>query len=676
MFVGGAALCLAVAFGMAVKNQPARLNDAALVGQQFFPDFADPTQATGLQVAAYDKEAAKPSVFKVERTDGLWKIPSHHSYPADGQDQLAKTAASVVGIERGVYAGKTADDQKRMGVLDPLDDKIVGTEGRGSRITLYQDGKGIVDLIVGNKTDEAGNVYYVRKADENRVYRAELAGLKVSTKFAEWIEPDLLQIDRNKIVMLALDRYRVDEQSRRLVQGDVSLLTKDAGNPSAQWELDGLDPEKEKVKVATVSAMTAALDDLKIVGVRPKPPGLAGLLAGKEGAGLSQIDEVLMQQAGYFLRPTDNGTELVSNEGEVLAGTDDGIRYTLRFGEVISGSELEIEVGSAAAGDTTEKLVDSAVEQGEANAEGELKKDGEDPANSSLAKNRYLFVTAQFDESLLGERPAAPVKPVPPTAAPAATPTEPPAGEATPPVDSTSDTGAGDSEQDPLDAAAEEAEGEAPAAGDPAADPTAAEPAAAEPAAEPAAETQPAAETATESTSSPADAVTDPAATPPAEQPAAPDPQQEFEAAQKAYEADLAVYEQKTKEFEKKVADGQKRAQELTERFAPWYYVISADLFSRLKVERTELVEPPTPPAATPGAGSNTPSGLPQGFNFPGQPVTPPEPEPVTTPESEPAAEPETPADAATSDAPVEEAAKPADPPPSTDAPADTALPE
>lgn len=644
MFVGGAALCLAVAFGMAVKNQPARLNDAALVGQPFFPDFSDPTQASGLQVAAYDKDAAKPSLFKVERTDGLWRIPSHHDYPADGQEQLAKTAASVVGIERGVYAGKSTEDQKRMGVLDPLDDTIVGTEGRGSRITLYQDGKEIVDLIVGNKTDEAGNVYFVRKADESRVYRAELAGLRVSTKFADWIEPDLLQIDRNKIVMLALDRYRVDEQSRSLVQGEVSLLTKEAGNPSAQWELEGLDPEKEKVKVATVSAMTAALDDLKIVGVRPKPAGLAALLAGKEGAGLSEIDGVLMQRAGYFLRRTENGTELVSNEGEVLAGTDDGIRYTLRFGEVITGSELEIEVGSDSDADSTEQQVDSAVEQGAANADGELKKDGNDSAGSGVAKNRYLFITAQFDESLLGDRPAAPLKPVPPTAAPAAAPAE----AATSPGDSTSETGADDSEQDPLDAAAEEAEGAAEAGDDIATDTPAADPADAE--------TPPAADAAGSE------------ATSPAEQPAAPDPQKVYEAAQQQYEAEFAAYERKNAEFDKKVADGQKRAQELSERFAPWYYVISADLFARLKVDRSELVEPATPPAAAPGTGSATPPGLPEGLNIPGEPTTPPEAEPAT--------EPETPADAETSDAPADEAAKPSEPDVANDSPAATDTPK
>src|SRR5262245_56016195 len=126
MFVGGAGLCLAAAVGMSIATRPVKLDDAALVGQPFYPDFTDATKATGLRVAAYDKDAAKVNVFNVEFKDGLWRIPSHHNYPADGEEQLAKTAASVVGIERGLYAGKTAEDQKRLGVLDPLDESITG----------------------------------------------------------------------------------------------------------------------------------------------------------------------------------------------------------------------------------------------------------------------------------------------------------------------------------------------------------------------------------------------------------------------------------------------------------------------------------------------------------------------------------------------------------------------
>lgn len=647
-FVGTAAVCLGGAVATSIYNRPAKLDDTALVGQEFFPDFQDPTKATALRVAAYDKDAAKVNVFNVEFSNGLWRIPSHHNYPADGEEQLAKTAASVIGIKRGLYAGKTPEDHKRLGVLDPLDDKITGTEGRGSRITLFQAGKPLVDFIIGNKVDETGNIYFVRTPDDNRVYRAELAGLKISTKFADWIEPDLLQLDRNKLVQMVIDRYQVDEQRGTLKQGEISVLTKKAGDTTAQWELEGLDPSKEKVKISTVNQMTFALDDLKIVGVREKPAGLVDVLQGKEGAALNQVEVLQMQRAGYFLTPEG---QLVSNEGEILAGTDEGVRYTLRFGEVLSGTDVEIEVGSEA-----ETSADPAKAEGESaetpkedsNAAEADKPDADKQSDDAgVKKNRYVFITAAFDESLLGERPTAPVKP------------EPPAGAAVPAAEQPADPPASDSgaaatdetEKDPLDAAAEEAEAEAttetadqPAAG------TAAEPPAGDTAAELSTQPTPPAE----ATEKPAGDEAKPAG---AAEPAAapPDPQKEYEAALKKYETDLAAYEAKNKEFDKKIEDGQKRAKDLNERFAPWYYVISADLFAKLKVARSELVEPATPPA-TPAAGATMPpAGLP--FNIPTSPEDAAAKQDAAT---EPAATPEP---GAPSDAQADEA-KPAEPAP------------
>ncbi|MBV8878703.1 MAG: DUF4340 domain-containing protein [Planctomycetaceae bacterium] len=54
---------------------------------------------------------------------------------------------------------------------------------------------------------------------------------------------------------------------------------------------------------------------------------------------------------------------------------------------------------------------------------------------------------------------------------------------------------------------------------------------------------------------------------------------------------DKEEYETKKKDWEKKKADGKKRAEELTKRFAPWYYVISADAFKKLRVDRSALVK-------------------------------------------------------------------------------------
>ncbi len=581
VFAAVAAACVIGAVVTNAVTKPAKLDDAVLVGEPFYPDFTDPLQATALRVAAYDEDAAEKRVFNVEYKDGQWRIPSHHFYPADGEEQLAKTAASVVGIERGSYAGKTDADQKRLGVLDPLDTEITGTEGRGDRITLYKGDSTLVDYIVGHAVEGAEGVYYVRRADEKKVYRARMADLSVSTKFADWIEQDLLDLDRNKLVEMVVDRYHIDEERGAVVPEEVNKLTK----VDNKWTLEGIDAETEELETGKVSSMTFALGDLKIVGVRPKPRGLSAQLRREEGAGLNQLEVIEMQQRGFFITP--NG-ELLSNEGEILAATNEGVRYALRFGEVFTGSEVDIEVGGGGDG---EKAGEASDDSGA--AEGEDADAESSDEDTSLEKSRYVFITVSFDESLLGEAPVAPVKPT----EPGETPEPAESGDAGN-TDAAPNDAANDADPAPSDDAAgddKKANADTPAdnAGADSDAPTSDTPDAAADDAKPADGDDPAAEPA--------------------------DPQEEYKKALAAYETALATFEVEKAAYDDKVAAGRERVKELNDRFADWYYVISAKLFDDLHVSRADLVK--AKETAETGDAGTTPI-------IPG--ITPPE---TTTPE-------------------------------------------
>src|SRR3954447_14683674 len=61
-------------------------------GKYFFPDFKRPLDCTDLEIVEYDSSTASRRPFKVMMNkDGRWVIPSHHNYPADAKDRLAKT---------------------------------------------------------------------------------------------------------------------------------------------------------------------------------------------------------------------------------------------------------------------------------------------------------------------------------------------------------------------------------------------------------------------------------------------------------------------------------------------------------------------------------------------------------------------------------------------------------
>ncbi|WP_417850437.1 DUF4340 domain-containing protein, partial [Thalassoglobus sp.] len=529
IFLGVAIACVGIGFATHTLNKPSDLDAFVDVGEPFYPDFTDPNAATGLRVASFNDETSKTEAFSVEVKDGLWRIPSHHDYPADGEDQLAKTAASMIGVERQALIERTKAAHKRYNLLDPLDKEVTGTEGRGDRITLYQGEEPVVDIIVGKQVEGQQNQYYVRAAGEDRFYTANLGDLKISTKFSDWIAKDILDINKSDARELIINRYQVDEVRRGIVQGD--RLTLRRPTSTSDWALEGLNASKEELDTSNVTAMLDALDDLSIVGVRRKPKGISAGLKNESGDGVTTTDFDLLdlQEKGFFFDRRTGG--ILSNEGEVLLGTSQGVLYVLRFGEEFSGSEVDIEVGrqdkDQAKKDSKEKAKDESKKE-----DGKETESGEDETEKSEPelKSRYLFVTAQFDESLIGKKPTPPVKPEPPK------------------KEETEKSAAKDEKPADDSPAAKEAE-----SGD--------------------TETETAKE----------------------------DLQKTYEKALEKYEEDLEIYEIKLKDYEEDMKKGQERVDELNRRFADWYYVIAADVFDRMKINRADLVKAIEQPAVEEG---------------------------------------------------------------------------
>ncbi len=553
VFVGAAVLSLGAAGLTYWSHRPAQVDWEADIGDWFFPDFTDPNKATSLEVATFDKEASKTSSFSVAFKDGKWRIPSHNNYPADGKDRLKSTAASVIGITRGTLAGKTKEAHKEHNLLDPLDASITESEGRGDRITLKAGDNPVplVDLIIGKKKDGSSNTYYIRKADEDRFFLSEVK-IELSTKFADWIEPDLLDLQQDNIQTILIDRYSVDESQGAILPGEQSVLKRESA--TADWKIDGIDATTLKPKTSVISAMLKSFDDLKIVGVRRKPEGLSSSLAGDEAIQLNNSSLADLQSRGYFYHPKRG---LVSNEGDLLVSTFDGVSYVLRFGEVFTGSDIEIEAGGTQ--ETEKKSAAEPKVEGDKPADPAADPAKTDEADATQKKSRYVFITAEFHEAAIGPAPVEPKKPKAPKAdGPAADPAKP----------------------------AEAKEGDKPA------EPTA------------------------------------PVADPKVAEKAA------YEAALKAYETASDVYRIRKKEYDDKKTSGEKKAKALNARFADWYYVISEELFTELRVKPEDLTEPLV--AAPAGVEEEFPKMPP----LPASPMTEapaPEGDKPTTPPADPA---------------------------------------
>jgi hypothetical protein len=366
-------------------------------GQPFFPEFKDPLACTDLEVVDYDESTATAHRFRVMYADNRWVIPSHHNYPADAKERLSKTAAAVMDLVKDTIRSDGIDaTQESMGVIDPLDAKA-GLKGRGKRVTLRDKSeKVLADFIIGNtvkgneRKDSASTPqHYVRVPGQKRVYGVNVKA-ELSTRFADWIETNMLKVEASKIRRILFDNYKLVEagDGRGMVLQRGEKLTIDRKDSSSPWTLEGL-PADQELSEDKLRALTDALADLKIVGVRPKPAGLKD--PNQPGLKLTLPIVASLQAKGFFM--TDRG--LYSDQGDVVVTTEDGVVYTLRYGSAVFGTGDELTAGKA---DDAEAKGDPA------------KKDDKKPEGTQ--ENRYLMVTVSFDPSIIA-KPKSMEPPVP-----------------------------------------------------------------------------------------------------------------------------------------------------------------------------------------------------------------------------------------------------------------------
>lgn len=540
MYVAVAAV-MALAGMKLAPSGPRATQDGSgeLVGKEFYENFKNPAEATSIEVVGYDPATATPKPFSVEFSDGLWRIPTRYSYPADAKDRLAKVAASIIGLKREALAGKSESEQAEFQVLDPKGEKTEILKGIGNRVTLRNGNTVLADYIIGKQVPGQTGLYYVRKPDEKQTYKAKV-DLNLSTKFTDWIESDVLNLEGTRLTLIDILKHTLEIGRRgeaKLVGEDHNILKRK--NSTDPWTLEGLDEATEEVNQDEVRKVVSALDDLKIVGVRPKPETLRRDLRGNEGIKLDQNTAEDLADRGFFiLRSPRGGVQMVSKEGDLTAGTDQGVEYEMHFGTVFEGTEEEIEFEFAKKKEEKE--------EGDKPADAEKKEEPASESKPGTKKSRFIYVTARVNPELFGSEPEEPIKPEPPEDKPADEKSDAPkSDDAEKKSDDKPDAEKKDTEKKDDEKAAEE-----------------------------------------KSDEKSADEEKKEAPEPPKQ-----DPKQVYEEALKKFEADKVKYEIDVKSRDGKLKEAAEKVKALNARFADWYYVISAESFENLRPGRDKLVK-------------------------------------------------------------------------------------
>ena len=576
----------------------------------------------------YDEDTAEIRPFSIKRLEsGAWVIPSHSDYPADAREHLAAAATSLIDLESLNMVSDKPGEQETYGVIDPdLKTLKAGTTGVGTRVTMTDgQGKVLADLIIGKKVKEQPDLHYVRLAGHDQIYVAKVDSEKLSTRFGDWIEKDLLKLQPFDVRELTLNDYSLTEQlsPEGIALGEVrrSKMQLDYDDVKSQWRLEDFVEYKkgspvsskltdnEELNVEKLNNLRNALGDLKIVDVQPKPKGLSrDLRVGQELIKDQEAQQSLIRRGFYPLREENGDMQIYSSEGEVLCRVKDGVQYVLRFGRT--------------AADTEDDKKD---------------KEKEEPKRKSKKPhpNRYLLVSCVFDEDQipkpeLQEVPAAATSgeanppaegaaadTSPDKASPAETPAAP-ADTKSQPGDPKTPAGKGALRSDAslfhltagppnatkptaptAPAAAPAAPGNAPAA-------TAA-PAVKTPATQPPAAQAPATQPAPAATAA-ADAATAPQPAAPSDDKstgATPDAATDADDAggkirAKAREAKALADQRanierenkrKLDEYNSKITKGREHVKELNDRFADWYYVISDEVYHKIHLSRADVVK-------------------------------------------------------------------------------------
>lgn len=528
-FIAAAAISVALAyFSVPPKIDPT--SKGSRMGQALFDTF-DTRQATGIEIVEIDEENLEAKSIEVAQTDKGWFIrrPQKADYPANADNQVKDVSTILLDLRILDTATEGAGEHANFGVLDPSKANP-GDRGIGKSIALKNSsGSNLAQLIIGNEVSGLSGAHYVRKPNENTVFIAEVRNASdVSTKFVDWVEKDFLDLDKWNIKRVTLDNYEVNLAKGQLNRKDNPYVL---DYDDSEWNLSGSKlSDKEELNKEKLDELKDAFDDLKIIDVERKPDILVNNL--KQGNEFfSNLKDQKNQAVVQSLQQKGFYTVAVKNpQGQQVP------KVVSNKGEILVGMKDGVEYVLRF---------------------GETYRGIEDDENTT-GTSRYIYAFARVNQNLL-EAPE--LEPVP---EPLLDPT---------PKKSPKEKGA---------------KGDEGAKGKEAIAPNIAPP------------------------GPPPNFV--PSSPPPATTPSAPPPSAQSETAnapkidsnqtsgssefaKKKAERDAEIARikasnaSKQKEFDDKVAKATKRVQELNQNLAEWYYVISNDVYEKIRLERSDFVK-------------------------------------------------------------------------------------
>ena len=276
---------------------------------------------------------------------------------------MAEAATALLDIEDSARRQRPAPATRRcIGVITPDPQELKpGPTGVGTRVTL-KDGKDkvLADLVIGKEVRTSRTCATFARPTATRSTRSAIKTDKLSTKFDDWIEKDLLKLN-------AFDVARADDQ-RLLARRAASTATAASAlrtrqpqpmklafdDAKSNWSLIEMDEVRRKGRARSRQAgRRRGAEHREAQRSEDGARRLADRRRRDEAQGLSQdlraSDEFVKDNEavqslvarGFFPVPRRRRRRDLSSEGEATCTTKDGVRYVLRFGNLAGGGKAD-----------------------------------------------------------------------------------------------------------------------------------------------------------------------------------------------------------------------------------------------------------------------------------------------------------------------------------------------
>ena len=503
-----------------------------LVGKTLDNKF-DIEQAKSLRVVRFNEESASLSEFEVAEIDGIWSIPSKDGYPADAAQQMARATLAVMDREILRVVSQDASKHVEYGVVAPNAELDIDASGVGTLVEVQDDsGEMLVNMIIGKEIKDAPGQRYARRVTQDAVYAIEIDPNDLSTSFADWIESDLLSLEGIDIESIQIKDYTAELRPQGF---SIGVVLEQKANMKFAYDDEAMawKPEmfEELSKDSNEFVPFEIGEDQQLNGeaLDELKKALGDLLivdVEKKPVGLSDA----LKQGGNFTEDNDSAINLIQHGFAPTSDAKGEVSILSTEGEAIctlkDGIEYVLRFGN---------LQTSSVEDSDAS----------DDAQGGI--NRYLFVMVRHNPNVI-EKPVLEEVPELPEGADKEMPNEEESNDE-------SDSAEADASEDV--AAEDEATEE---------------------------------ETVEEDSVEKEESSTDDEQDDESEESEEDEVSEEVQEQLATRAAIIRRNRQLTDEYEDRIAQAEERVRQLNDRFGDWYYVISNDVFKKIRLGRDELI--------------------------------------------------------------------------------------